>query len=378
MNSYPILVLTQKAEVKQGKLSCETVNLDVIQKYFKKKTEVDMLGTYLYKGVTLFLFGYTKGKAGNENKQNKHELPPPHDGTLVFGDIVIIASKDPNSFTTPIPFKVDEYEQFYSKAFGGFDEIDGDDEDDDYEEEEGEAEAEAEAEGEEKNILEEEVETDHLSYTSEVEEILEVKKEKISKKKVINVTSIVSIHPDLQLKELGEKGDIRMKMIESIKKILNHFNDFNDLEIIELEQQIYKKTLIDSESKHIIKDWSVKLFNTLYLSNVRKIVGNLDTTSYINNKELLQRYKNKEITLEEICSMDYYSLYQSKWKEAIERQKMIEKLQLEGNKSLATEQFLCTKCFKRECTYYEMQTRSADEPMTIFITCLNCGKNWRQ
>ena len=107
-------------------------------------------------------------------------------------------------------------------------------------------------------------------------------------------------------------------------------------------------------------------------------MGNLDPTSYVSNKELLKRYKNKEVTLEEICSMDYYSLYQSKWKEAIERQKMIEKIQLEGNKSLATEQFLCTKCFKRECTYYEMQTRSADEPMTVFITCLNCGKNWRQ
>ena len=57
---------------------------------------------------------------------------------------------------------------------------------------------------------------------------------------------------------------------------------------------------------------------------------------------------------------------------------LIEKRQLEGNKSMATDQFLCTRCFKRECTYYEMQTRSADEPMTIFINCLNCGQNWRQ
>ena len=235
MSSFPILVLTQKAEVKQGKLSCDSVNLNVIQKYFKKKTEVDMIGTYLYKGLTLFLFGYTKGKAGNENK---HELPPPHDATLVFGDIVIIASKDPNSFTTPVPFKVEDYEQFYSKAFGGFDDID---EDDEYEEEEEEEEVEDVADEDDKNILEDDVETDHQSYVSEVEEVIEVKKEKVSKKKVINDITILSIHPDKQLKESDEKGEIRMKMIDSIKSVLKDL-DLN--EIIELEQEIYKKILM--------------------------------------------------------------------------------------------------------------------------------------
>ena len=28
---------------------------------------------------------------------------------------------------------------------------------------------------------------------------------------------------------------------------------------------------------------------------------------------------------------------------------------------------------KRECSYYELQIRSADESATLFITCLNCG-----
>jgi transcription elongation factor S-II len=92
----------------------------------------------------------------------------------------------------------------------------------------------------------------------------------------------------------------------------------------------------------------------------------------------MKRYKNKEITLQQICNMNHYDLYESKWKDLIEQQKIIEKRKIEGNKAMATDQFLCTRCFKRECTYYEMQTRSADEPMTIFINCLNCGKNWRQ
>ena len=49
------------------------------------------------------------------------------------------------------------------------------------------------------------------------------------------------------------------------------------------------------------------------------------------------------------------------------------------NKNVAkTSQFKCHRCKKNKTTYYELQTRSADEPMTTFITCLNCGKRWRQ
>lgn len=42
-----------------------------------------------------------------------------------------------------------------------------------------------------------------------------------------------------------------------------------------------------------------------------------------------------------------------------------------------TDQFQCGKCKQRKCTYYQMQTRSADEPMTTFVSCVNCGNRWK-
>ena len=45
--------------------------------------------------------------------------------------------------------------------------------------------------------------------------------------------------------------------------------------------------------------------------------------------------------------------------------------------SAATDEFHCRKCKKNLCTYYQLQTRSADEPMTTFVTCLSCGNNWK-
>ena len=61
-----------------------------------------------------------------------------------------------------------------------------------------------------------------------------------------------------------------------------------------------------------------------------------------------------------------------------DRMLLREQQQLEGNKAMATDMFKCGRCHKREATFYELQTRSADEPMTKFITCVNCGNHWKQ
>uniref|UniRef100_A0A7N0THK4 Transcription elongation factor n=1 Tax=Kalanchoe fedtschenkoi TaxID=63787 RepID=A0A7N0THK4_KALFE len=42
-----------------------------------------------------------------------------------------------------------------------------------------------------------------------------------------------------------------------------------------------------------------------------------------------------------------------------------------------TDQFKCGRCGQRKTTYYQMQTRSADEPMTTFVTCVNCNNHWK-
>lgn len=37
----------------------------------------------------------------------------------------------------------------------------------------------------------------------------------------------------------------------------------------------------------------------------------------------------------------------------------------------------CSRCKGQKTSSYSLQTRSADEPMTVFVTCLTCGKRWR-
>ncbi|KAJ8753891.1 hypothetical protein K2173_000145 [Erythroxylum novogranatense] len=48
-----------------------------------------------------------------------------------------------------------------------------------------------------------------------------------------------------------------------------------------------------------------------------------------------------------------------------------------GPPKATTDQFKCGRCGQRKCTYHQMQTRSADEPMTTYVTCVNCNHHWK-
>lgn len=48
-----------------------------------------------------------------------------------------------------------------------------------------------------------------------------------------------------------------------------------------------------------------------------------------------------------------------------------------GETEAETFAFKCGKCGQNRTRYYQMQTRSADEPMTTFVTCINCSNKWK-
>jgi transcription elongation factor S-II len=68
--------------------------------------------------------------------------------------------------------------------------------------------------------------------------------------------------------------------------------------------------------------------------------------------------------------------FPERWKGIVD-EKMRNDITFDKKPEAMTNQFKCGKCKKRDCIYREKQVRSADEPMTLFITCLNCGNRWR-
>ncbi|KAL6530384.1 hypothetical protein OROHE_014737 [Orobanche hederae] len=65
----------------------------------------------------------------------------------------------------------------------------------------------------------------------------------------------------------------------------------------------------------------------------------------------------------------------------IENEKIKQKALFNSERAAApkasTNEFTCGRCKKKDTTYYQMQTRSADEPMTTFVTCVNCNNRWK-
>ena len=112
-----------------------------------------LIGSWKWNGHVLYVFGYKTGKAGTENK---HELPPPHDSGLLFGEALVIATKG----NAAVSFNSTEYTKFYNEAYGGFEDLGSDDSEEEDEEEEEEEEVEEEAEVEAEKEDEEEAEAD--------------------------------------------------------------------------------------------------------------------------------------------------------------------------------------------------------------------------
>ena len=404
--SVQALLLTQKAEVKELQLT--TVNgcitLNTIQTLLKKKEAPEIIGAYKNKSNWLFVFGYTTGKAGTENK---HELPPPHDSILCFGDILMLASKDERSWATPVSFKSQDYEAFYTRAFGGFEELNSDDEDIEQADVDVDVEAEVEvevdadadevdeveeAEDDEEEVDEVEGEAD-ADADADAEVVAPVRV--VKKKKRAAAATVVAGAAQVYASYLhvSSKDELTQESFESpynadtlpknrkvvllaSRKLFSGL--LNDAEVNQLERCIYNGCIREAGQRHIGKAWNHSPFAEMYTMFAKHIAANFHPNTYVENNELYARYKAGEISFKDISEMDTYQLFEERWKDSFMQQQVREKRQLEGNKAMATDQFLCMRCHKRECTYYEMQTRSADEPMTIFITCLNCGKHWRQ
>ena len=169
------------------------------------------------------------------------------------------------------------------------------------------------------------------------------------------------------------RSNIKIRFHDLFKK-----NGITDNKVAsEIERGIYNFVLEYSTQNDIIKKWDNLYFKKIYLGKAMSIYANLDKNSYIKNERFLERLKNNEFNAYDVATMDKLHMFPESWKEIYDEKEKRDKVLYEVDKAMATDLFTCGRCKKKECSYYQIQIRSADEPMTTFVTCLNCGKRWK-
>lgn len=169
------------------------------------------------------------------------------------------------------------------------------------------------------------------------------------------------------------KDKLRNKYVIFLNKELN-----NEKKSRQIEKSIYNNIIKYTKKNNIKRKWNNIHFKSLYVSRIRSIYSNIKEDSYLKNKNFKKKILNNEIDVTMISELSKYDIFPENWKDLIEEKMKKDKLKYELKPEAMTDIFKCHRCSGRSCTYYEVQTRSADEPMTQFITCLDCNNHWKQ
>ena len=170
----------------------------------------------------------------------------------------------------------------------------------------------------------------------------------------------------MSLRKVENADNFRANIRAQLDKILN-----NEKHSLNLERGIFNFALSEAKNRKVVKKWDNQHFVQIYVDRLRTIFVNL------KNKELLEQIQNGSVKPHTVAFMTHQEMLPDKWTELIDAKSKRDQNKFETNIEAATDTFTCRKCKSNKCTYYQMQTRSADEPMTCYISCCNCGNRWK-
>nr|XP_019948106.1 PREDICTED: transcription elongation factor A protein 3 isoform X7 [Paralichthys olivaceus] len=166
---------------------------------------------------------------------------------------------------------------------------------------------------------------------------------------------------------LSTGDSVRDKCIEMLAAALRTDNDYKDFGAncdsmaVEIEDHIYQE---------------IKATDMKYKNRVRSRISNLKDPK---NPGLRKNVLARNIELSRIATMSAEEMASDELKQLrnVLTQEAIREHQMAKTGGTTTDLLQCGKCRKKNCTYNQVQTRSADEPMTTFVLCNECGNRWK-
>lgn len=300
-------------------LSIPPKTADVLEWIRKKYKQPGYLyqGKVTHEDASYCIFGCPADDEEEEDKVNQHVLPPPFSEDSFLGNIVILKTKATE--TDDYPRKATEYEDLtateYDEFYSTCDFKDGEDGSESADEEHEEEEEEEEDEPQDER--------------------------------------------DADIPDAPERHTSNVLVPDPLRDLVRERFDGN----AEVEEAILRRCIHDAERWKVDTDWASIPFRELYRSRA--------ITLY-KYRHLLETLSAQEFA--DTSAVDHNPKH---WRPLIEETIAREKALYTQEKTASIFMY-CSSCKKKsKCDYYQLQTRSADEPMTTFVTCLECDKRWK-
>lgn len=178
--------------------------------------------------------------------------------------------------------------------------------------------------------------------------------------KIFFMTENIKSVSDKKIELLNKNVDRMLNITKLIQVIKNIDASFK------IESGIFEFTLVYGSMNEL----NDNIYPNIYNDKLAEIIINLDGKNSVQNKTLKHAINNNLINPQIVAFLKPQDLHPERWEEIVKKSVLKE----EKRKNMAvTDLYQCYKCKERKCTVYEIQTRSADEPMTKFITCVVCS-----
>ena len=150
-------------------------------------------------------------------------------------------------------------------------------------------------------------------------------------------------------------NEVRVNVLEKIKPHISG-NRYSNI-----EKSIYNWAIAHATELNIDANWTNDSFTHMYIQRA------MDVLHHLKEYNIDEKIDNKEIVSKDVGFLKHKMYNEQRWVPVVYETDETDK---EGI-------FKCKKCHSKKTTYYSLQTRSADEPMTNFITCLVCQNRWK-
>jgi len=160
---------------------------------------------------------------------------------------------------------------------------------------------------------------------------------------------------------------------ENIRRKLSELfpTDFDTKHANNLEKGIHNWALKEATNRKVVKKWDNPFFVQIYLDHLRSIFINL------KNEAIIAQIVSGEIKSQTVAFMTHQEMQPERWQEMIRLKCIRDKSKFETQIEACTDTFTCRKCKSKKCSFMQAQTRSADEGITTYVQCLDCGCRWK-